>query len=147
MDSFWLIILVMLGVGALGGIQGPLNAILSNRVGILEGSFLVHLVGAIAGGIPLLLMMGGGLSRWQSVPWYSWIGGTFGILVIMAFNYSIPRIGIAQASVLFIVAQLAVNTIIGHFGWLEIPVRPIDLGRIVGMILLFIGAWLVVKPG
>ena len=146
MDSFWVVIVVMLGVGAVGGIQGPLNTMLSSRVGILEGSFLVHLVGAIAGGIPLLLMTGGGLSRWQSVPWYVWIGGALGILVIMAFNYSIPRIGIAQASVLFIVAQLTVNTIIGHFGWLELPVRPIDLGKMVGMVLLLLGAWLVVRP-
>lgn len=119
---------------------------LSSRVGILEGSFLVHLVGAIAGGIPLLLLSGGGLNRWQAVPWYAWIGGTLGILVIMAFNYSIPRIGIAQTSVLFIVAQLTINTIVGHFGWLEIPLRPIDPSKIAGLVLLLIGAWLVVRP-
>ena len=57
-------------------VQGSLNTALSKKIGLVPGTFIVHLVGtafALA-----LLLFGVGKSQWQmlpSVPWYNFIGG------------------------------------------------------------------------
>lgn len=136
---------VVLG-GVFAGVQGPINALLSSRIGLIEGAFGVHLVGLIISGIPLLFLSGGKLGEWRSVPWYGWLGGAMGVMIVVALSYATPRIGIAGTIVLFVVAQLFAAAMVGHFGWLETPVKPIDLGKTLGLVLLLVGAWLVVRP-
>ncbi|WP_436411168.1 DMT family transporter [Thermus scotoductus] len=39
-----------------------------------------------------------------------------------------------------------IGTLIDQFGWMGSGVRPLDLGKIIGLGLLMLGAWLVVRP-
>ena len=94
MEPVVLIILIGLAGGAAVGLQSPLASMISQRLGILESVFIVHLGGAIIALVPLLLFMGGGkLSQWRSVPWYALCAGVFGLIVITAISYMIPRGG------------------------------------------------------
>ncbi|GEM87002.1 DMT family transporter [Meiothermus granaticius] len=145
MNAFVFIAMTVLLVGLFAGIQGPLNALLANRIGLLGAAFVVHLVGLLFSG-SILLVSGGRLADWRGVPWYGWLGGALGVSIVMALSYATPRIGIAGTVVLFVVAQLAAAAVVGHFGWLETPVKPMDLSRLLGLLLLLAGAWLVVKP-
>lgn len=146
MDAFWFIALVAVLAGAFAGIQGPINSLLSSRLGLLEGAFSVHLVGLILSAIPLMAIGGGRLGQWNTVPWYGWLGGAMGVGIVIGLSFATPRIGAAATIVLFLVAQLAGATIVGHFGWFETPAKPIDLGKVIGLLLLLAGAWLVVRP-
>ncbi|MCL6526784.1 MAG: DMT family transporter [Thermaceae bacterium] len=145
MNAFVFIAMTVLLVGLFAGIQGPLNALLANRIGLLGAAFVVHLVGLLFSG-SILLVSGERLADWRGVPWYGWLGGALGVSIVMALSYATPRIGIAGTVVLFVVAQLAAAAVVGHFGWLETPVKPMDLSRLLGLLLLLAGAWLVVKP-
>lgn len=143
------IVLVVL-FGLLGGIsvglQGPLSSLMSERLGLMESIFIVHLGGLLVIAIPLLLLRGGGnLGQWRSVPWYALPAGVFGLVILAAISYTIPRIGVAATVTLVVAGQLVVSTVLDHFGLFGAQERQIDLSRLIGMGVLFLGVWLIVR--
>ena len=140
-------LLIVLAVGFAGGIavglQGPLTSLMSERIGTLESIFIVHLGGALFAGIPLLFLTGGNLSQWRTVPWYALAAGSLGLVVLSAVSYTIPRGGVALTVTLIVVAELLTAAILDQFGWLGTAIRPLDPVRSLGIIVLFVGTWLI----
>jgi bacterial/archaeal transporter family-2 protein len=145
MQPILLIILIGLAGGVAVGLQSPLASMMSQRLGTLESVFIVHAGGALIALIPLLLYGGGKLREWRSVPWYALLAGVFGLVVIAAISYMIPRIGVAGSIITVVAGQLLVGTILDHFGWLGGIGRPLDAARLLGMGILFLGVWLTVR--
>ena len=145
MESILLIILIGLAGGVAVGLQSPLASIMSQRLGTLESVFIVHLGGAIVSLIPLLVYGGGKLGQWRTVPWYALCAGAFGLVVIAAVSYAIPRIGVAGAVTSIVAGQLLLSALLDHFGWLGAAVRPLDPTRLLGLFVLGVGVWLTVK--
>lgn len=145
MQSIILIILIGLLGGIAVGIQAPMSSIISQRLGVLESVFIIHMGGAIAALIPLLYYGGGKLSQWRSVPWYALCAGVFGLVVIFSMSYMIPRIGVATALIILLAGQLFIGTMLDHFGLLGAAVRPLDLTRVFGLTVVLLGVWLSVK--
>ena len=145
MQSIIVIILIGLMGGVAVGIQAPLSSMISQRLGVMESVFIVHLGGAIAVLIPLLIYGGGKLGNWRSVPWYALCAGVFGLVVIFSMSYMIPRIGVATALIILLAGQLFIGTVLDHFGFLGAAVRPLDFTRIFGLSVVLVGVWLSVK--
>lgn len=145
MESILLIIFIGLAGGVAVGLQSPLASMLSQRLGVFESVFIVHFGGALAALIPLLVYGGGKLGQWRSAPWYTLGAGIFGLVVIGAISYMIPRIGVAGSIITIVAGQLLVGTILDHFGLLGAMQRSLDLTRIVGLAVVFVGVWLTVK--
>src|SRR5512143_4244745 len=118
MESILLILLIGLAGGVAVGLQSPMASMITQRLGIFESVFIVHVGGAIIALIPLLIYGGGKLSQWRSVPWYALGAGVFGLVVIGAISYMIPRIGVAASITTIVAGQLLVGTVLDHFGWL-----------------------------
>ena len=142
-------ILVIILIGLIGGIavglQSPLASMISQRLGIFESVFIVHIGGALIALIPLLFLGGGKLSQWRSVPWYALGAGVFGLVVIGAVSYMIPRVGIAASITTIVAGQLLVGTLLDHFGLLGAAGRSMDLTRAFGLAVVLVGVWLTVK--
>jgi transporter family-2 protein len=69
----------------------------------------------------------------------------FGLVVIAAISYMIPRIGVAGSIITIVSGQLLVGMILDHFGWLGADVRPLDATRLIGIGIVLFGVWLTVK--
>jgi transporter family-2 protein len=145
MQSIIVIILIGLAGGIAVGIQAPLSSMISQRLGVLESIFIVHLGGALVVLIPLLIYGGGKLGNWRTLPWYTLGAGAFGLVVIFSMSYMIPRIGVAPALIILLSGQLLIGSILDHFGFLGAVQRPIDLMRVIGLAVVFLGVWLSVK--
>ncbi|HEX9386152.1 MAG TPA: DMT family transporter [Anaerolineales bacterium] len=145
MESILLIILIGLAGGIAVGLQGPLASMISQRLGIFESVFIIHIGGALIALFPLLLSSGGKLTQWKQLPWYTLIAGTFGLIVIGAISYMIPRVGVAAAIITVVAGQLLVSTILDHFGLLGAMGRPLDSTRAIGLAVVLMGVWLTVK--
>ena len=145
MQSILLILLIGLAGGIAVGLQSPLASMMSQRLGMLESVFIVHAGGALIALIPLLIYGGGKLGQWRSVPWYALLAGVFGLVVIGAISYMIPRIGVAGSIITVVAGQLLVGTILDQFGWLGAVQRPLDATRLLGLAVVLIGVWLAVK--
>ena len=145
MESILLIILIGLAGGVAVGLQGPLASMISQRLGIFESVFIIHLGGALIALLPLVFTGGGKLAQWKELPWYTLVGGTFGLIVISAISYMIPRVGVAAAIITIVAGQLLVSTIVDQFGWLGAMGRPLDPTRAIGLAVVLVGVWLTVK--
>lgn len=145
MESIFLIILVGLAGGVAVGLQSPLASMLSQRLGMIESVFIVHIGGAIVSLIPLLIYGGGRLGLWRSAPWYALGAGVFGMIVIVAISYTIPRVGVAAAITTVVAGQILMSAILDHFGLLGAAVRPLDFPRLLGLAVVMLGVWLTVK--
>jgi len=145
MQPLTVIILIGLAGGIAVGVQAPLSSIINQRLGPLESIFIVHLGGALASLIPLVIYGGGKLGNWRSVPWYALGAGALGLVVIFSMTYMIPRIGVAPALIILLAGQLLIGSVMDHFGLLGAVQRPIDLMRVVGLGVVFLRVWLSVK--
>ncbi len=142
-------IIVIIRIGLVGGIavgvQSPLSSMISQRLGVIESIFIIHLGGAIAALIPLIYYGGGKISNWRTVPWYALCAGVFGLVVIFSMSYMIPRVGVATALIILLAGQLFIGTILDHFGLLGAIQRPLEFSRIFGLAIVLAGVWLTVK--
>ena len=111
METVILIILIGLAVGIAVGLQSPIASMLTQRLGIFESVFIVHIGGALVALIPLIVF-GSRLREWRSVPWYTLGAGVFGLIVIAAISYMIPRVGVAASITTVVAGQLLVGTIL-----------------------------------
>jgi transporter family-2 protein len=67
------------------------------------------------------------------------------VVVLSAVSYTIPRIGAASTVTLIVTAQLILSTLLDHFGLLGTSVRSADLSRMIGIAVLLLGTWLMVR--
>jgi len=145
MSTVFIIICIGLIGGVAVGLQSPLASMLTERLGIFESVFIVHVGGALLALIPLLYYGGGRLGQWRTAPWYALAAGFFGLVVIASISYMIPRIGVAAAITTIIAGQLLVGILLDHFGLLGAAVKPLDITRTVGISVVLFGVWLTVR--
>lgn len=140
-------ITVLIGLlgGVAVGVQSPLAGAMGQRVGGTASSFIVHLSGALLSGLLLFLRGGEKIRDWPTLPWYMLGAGVFGLILYQTISVTLPRLGSTMMVTLIIVGQLLVGVLLDHFGWLGVPVRPLAATRIIGILMLLAGAWLVAR--
>jgi transporter family-2 protein len=139
------VVLIGLVSGVAVGLQSPLASMITQRLGMLESIFIIHIGGAILIGIPIVIIGGGNLGNWRSLPWYALGAGSMGLIVVAGVSFMIPRVGVSAAITLIIAGQLAISSVLDHYGLVGVDIRHMDLQRILGLIIVFIGAWLTVR--
>lgn len=136
-------------IGTLGGVavglQGPIAAQMSKRVGSAASSFVVHVSGAFLSGALLLTRGGENIQNWRSLSWYMLGSGAFGVVLYLTINHTMPRLGATTALALIIIGQLAMGILIDHFGLFGVEIRQLSAIRLIGLILLIAGGYLVVR--
>jgi len=137
--------LVALLAGVAIGFQNPITSLIGQRVGLLGAAFAVHLAGALVAGALLLGMPAASTSAWRGILGLMLAAGVLGVVFLSSISYTIPRIGIAATVGLMLTAQLGIAAWLDHHGLLGVAVRPLDLWRLVGLALLVVGAWLVLR--
>ncbi len=145
MLAYLLTILAGLTGGVAVGIQSPLAGAIGQRVGGTASSFIVHLSGMILSGALLMLRGGEKIGAWRTLPWYMFGVGIFGLILYQTINVTLPRLGSTMMVTLIIIGQLLMGVLIDHFGWLGITPRPLDATRIVGVLVLLVGGYLIAK--
>lgn len=75
----------------------------------------------------------------QSVPVYLWFGGVLSALGVGLFYYLIPKMGAGSMMSYALTGQILVAMVISHFGWFDLPIKPINHYKIIGAVLLVIG--------
>jgi transporter family-2 protein len=141
-----LFFLLAIAAGVVLPVQAALNAKLSKSVGDpLYGTFISFIVGM--SGVFLYLIVGRvdftQIQNTQNEHWSIWIGGLLGAFYVGSLIVLTPRLGVAVTLGLTVAGQMAFSLVMDHYGWLGIPVQPINLWRILGIVLLVAGVWLI----
>jgi bacterial/archaeal transporter family-2 protein len=145
MQTLLPILLIGIISGVAVGLQSPLASMITQRLGMLESIFIIHIGGAILIAIPLVFLGGGKLGEWRSLPWYALLAGSMGLVVVGGVSFMIPRVGVATAITLIIAGQLIISSVLDHYGLLGVQTRTLDVQRILGLLIVFLGAWLTVR--
>lgn len=143
-----LLFLLAICFGLCMPLQMGLNSILQQHWAnsALVASFVSFLVGGIALGVFLIIarVPVPALSS-SSAPWYAWLGGLIGAVGVTTLTYLAPKIGALAMLSLVIFGQLVGSLIFDHFGLLGYVVRPVSVMRILGVLFLLCGMFLVNK--
>lgn len=128
--------------------QATVNSKLTSYVeSPIAAGFISFAVGTFAL-FALMLLTGVPLSSLtlsKNAPPITWIGGFLGAFFVLVMASAVPRIGVALAFSLAIGGQMFVALAIDHFGWLDVPEKPINIWRIVGAALIMVGIILIRK--
>ncbi|WP_275097560.1 DMT family transporter [Sedimenticola hydrogenitrophicus] len=142
-------LLLLSGVAVIGGIavalQAQLMALLDRGMGTLESVFITYGGGGLLIGLTMLFLRGGNLSIWHTIPWYAYLSGAAGLIIVASIGFSVPRLGLVTAFTLLVAAQFIVGALLDHFGLLGAEVRELDLRKIAGMLIMLLGVWLTVR--
>lgn len=135
-----LLLTLAVAAGAAGACQAAANAALAGRAGI--GSALVINTVIVLCGATALMFLTGGQRTFGGVagaPWYEFVGGLCGFLVIATLTFAFPRIGAAVALAALVLGQGAAALAIDHFGLWGMRAMPITATRLCGVALLVAG--------
>ena len=133
-------------LGALAGVAGSVQvAIMSRfgeRIGIFEAlAFSTFLTATLACGALLVTQRSlGGYADAVRSPAWMWTAGLMGAFVVLSITVAGPRIGTTATVALLIAGQLAMGALIDRFGWFGVDQIPLAWPRVLGIVLLAVGA-------
>lgn len=141
-----LAVLLMGAVGGLIALQAPINAGLGKATGGVGAAAVNFAVGgALLLAILVLSGKAGGLGSVGEVRWYYLIGGLLGAAYVLTALILVEEIGAGGIAAATITGQLTLSVIIDRLGILGLDEMPITLDRILGVALLLVGTFLIVR--
>ena len=138
------------------GIGIPVMATLNSGLGVkLGSSALATTVLFFAGLVVSLfyLLQSGGLRPEGlvsqlfrgNIAWYFYLGGTLIAFYVLSVTWVAPQYGLGNAISFVLLGQLLAISIIDHFGLLGAPQATMNSGRAIGIVLMMVGVFLVIK--
>ncbi len=147
MDTKVVAVLATAAAGGLIALQAPINSKLGKAVGSLPAASISFFVGLVAL-VVLTVLVGGGFGKAGeafSLPWHYLLGGVLGAVYVTCALIAVRTLGAGGVTAATIAGQLTGSVVIDRFGLLGVAERAITAPRIVGIVLLAAGAYLVVR--
>lgn len=138
--------LLPLGFALIAGlamaVQGTINSAVGKIVGILEATLLVHVMGlaAITAAVVAMGLAGGIPGKVLQIPWFGYVGGVIGVIIVYFVAASIPKLGAANATTAIIVGQMITAMLMDWFGLFGLEKIPLTWCKVAGVGLLLAGA-------
>jgi transporter family-2 protein len=143
-DFLGLVLIAIIG-GAVVTLQAQMIGLMDQQIGTLESVFITYVSGGLLIFFLLATMRGGNLNAWNKAPWYALMAGAMGLVIIGTLSYTVPRLGLVPTFTIFVASQFIIGALLDHFGLLGAAMRPIDLPRLVGVGVLLVGVWLILR--
>jgi transporter family-2 protein len=134
-------------VGGLIALQAPINSQLGKRAGTFQAAFVSFAIGTLVL-LVIASVAGGGLGRVaeaRHVAWYYLLGGVLGAAYVTCVLVTVRTLGAGGVTAATIAGQLTMAVVVDQLGILGIPKHPITLARVIGIALLAVGVYLVVR--
>ena len=147
-------VIYMTGFGFLALFAGAaiaIQAALNTKLGLMTedtifATSIAFLVAFITTSVAFLIFMNGlpNINQLRVVPIYLWFtGGMISAIAVGLFYYLIPKMGVGQMMSFALTGQLLTALLIGHLGWLNLPLKSVQLVHIFGAVLMVLGAVLI----
>jgi bacterial/archaeal transporter family-2 protein len=142
----WFFLLLAIAIGTIMPTQAAINnklatftesTVLAALVSFAVGT-LTLLVYCLVGGIPL-----SPLSLTRNAPPVAWAGGILGAIYVTMVAFLVPRLGVALMFSLIIAGQMFITLFFDHYGILGVPMKAINLPRLMGVLLIIAGVILI----
>jgi transporter family-2 protein len=132
-----------IGIPVMAALNGGLGIRLQNPVLAASILFFVGLMLSLS-----VLLVTSGVPKTLSAadtPWYFYAGGAFVIFYILSITAIAPHFGVGNAVSFVLLGQLVAMSLIDHFGLLGAPRFEISAQRVIGLVLMASGVFLVIR--
>jgi bacterial/archaeal transporter family-2 protein len=139
-------VLIMVVVGGFIALQAPINA----GLGKVTGNFAAATISFAIGTVLLAAIVAvsgktGGLENVAQVHWYYLLGGALGAAYVFSALVLVSEIGAGPVAAATVTGQLTTSVILDRIGFLGLAQEPITLSRVLGVVLLLAGTYMVVR--
>jgi transporter family-2 protein len=139
-------VVLAVGAGSLipvqAGVNASLRSVLGSPVLATISNFVVGL-SLLAGYAAASRLRLPTLSHLAAAPWWYWLGGSMGVLLVLSGVVLSHRLGATTFVACIILGQLAASIVIDHFGWIGFSQSSISVQRIAGLVFLVTGVALI----
>jgi transporter family-2 protein len=136
----------MAAVGGLIALQPAINAGLGRATGNIAAALVSFAVGTLLlAAIVVLSGQASGLDATLDVPWYYLLGGILGAAYVFTALVVVSSIGAGGVAAATITGQLVASVVLDRLGVLGLEPTPITPERVVGVVLLLAGTYLVIR--
>lgn len=146
MKTLFYLLPVLVGVAIT--IQAGINSQLRLAIG---NPLVASLISFLGGTLVLAIMVLFTKNNWPNPSLYSTVhlykfsGGLLGVFVVFVALFTVKEIGAANMFVLIVAGQLLTALLMDHFGLLGMKGNPVSLQKLLGILLVVVGAFLVNK--
>lgn len=148
MNNSILFIILAVSAGAMIPFQSAMNTTLGKNLQSPYFSALsVFIIAAIGLSIYILVTKQTvpNPQQFTNAPKWSYLGGILGGTYILLIVVLAPKLGIGNVTVMVLLGQILAAMIIDQFGLLNATVHSLNWQRIIGLVLLIAGVYLVKK--
>ena len=143
-DSLWLSLAA--AAGGCIALQAAANGALKQQLGDGRFAAFFSICGTILTASLFMLAIRPApppLSALRAAPWWTWIGGPLGAVIVLAGATLTPRIGAAAFITAVVGGQVICSLLLDHYGLMNVPEQGITASRILGGLMVFAGVLLV----
>jgi bacterial/archaeal transporter family-2 protein len=141
-----LAVVLMAATGGLIALQPAINAGLGKATGNIAAAFVSFAIGALLLAVIVAIAgQAGGLGSTFDVRWYYLLGGVLGAAYVFTALVTVSSIGAGGVAAATITGQLTASVVIDRLGILGLEETPITWDRALGVGLLLVGTFLVVR--
>ena len=140
-------VLLMVFAGGLIALQAPVNAMLGRSIGTFAAASVSFAIGTAAL-IAVTVLIGGGfgdLGQAGSLSWYYLTGGVLGAIYVTSALATVATLGAGAVTAATITGQLVTAVVADRLGVLGLDQRELSADRLVGVALLAVGTYLLVR--
>ena len=134
-------------VGGLIAMQAPINSHLGKSIGTFQAAFVSFAIGTLLLAVIASLARGGygHVAELRHVRWYYLMGGVLGAAYVTTVLVTVRTLGAGGVVAATIAGQLTMGVVVDQFGLLGVAKDPVTAGKIVGIVLLAAGVYLIVR--
>jgi bacterial/archaeal transporter family-2 protein len=133
--------------GLAGAVQAAVMGELGSRVGIVPAVAFAVMISLVCALTALLVWERSfsGVRAALHEPAWLWVGGLMSVFIVLAITVGPPRIGVAATIGFVIAGNLVAASVIDRFGLLGVKQTALTSPRILGLVLLALGAALTLR--
>jgi transporter family-2 protein len=140
-------VLMTVCAGGFIALQAPINGMLGRTVGSLPAASVSFGIGVLAL-VAITLLVGGGfgeVGEARGLSWYYLTGGVLGAIYVTTALITVSTLGAGGVTAATIAGQLSMSVALDRIGALGLDQKALSPSRLLGVALLAVGTFLIVR--
>ena len=131
---------IALGSGLAIEFQATLFTLIGRAIGPVRASLVLNVTGGIVAGIIMLAFLGVQGNKNWNIPRSTLISAviavTVGIFIVTGVTFAFQRTGVAAGLATVFLGQMLIGIVVDALGWAGAEAVPLDLRRLLGLVVM-----------
>jgi|LFRM01.1.fsa_nt_gb transporter family-2 protein len=139
METIIIAIFYAILAGSVVATQNVFSTQISHKIGMWETTVIVHLFGLIFALIISFFFGKGSYKNISDINKLYLLAGPLGVIIIFSVTMGVSKLGATFAIAIMVISQLSFATVIDSFGLFGMDKIPLNLTKLIGLVVMIIG--------